>query len=307
MAHLCYLQEAEIYRYLAISDFYVAAYDERYDFISMQHRSKSNNAHNHKPGLVPQAMPVPKSDKKAEHNPEHPSEKTSLDFKHVDHQSEAFPIPRNDAWIRKATHEHHQRCHMAIDTPQAQRNPSEDDVQHLTDAQSSLDVGPNCVSVSYMALQAMMAGTPLQPIRKPLKILELASVTGANKSRNQTVDVLAVIDSIDDFTIKPARLPLKRDIRLIDRSVSEPVTLSIFVDPVNFRSTVGTVALFRNVTTHDYRRGNVNAYPVHCAGKEWFVPNPRCINLGDVDLDEWEQWYEMKRSQQLMGSDMDDQ
>ena len=146
-----------------------------------------------------------------------------------------------------------------------------------------------------------MAGSPLKPFRDSYKIVSLASVTGRNKSRNQYVNVLAVIESIDEFTTKPPKLGVKRDIRIIDPSVDESVTLSVFQDPVEFRATVGTTALFRHVTTHDWRRGNLCAYPARVQGKEWFIPNPSCEPIGLRDKTQrMQEWWEDHEAHEVL-------
>lgn len=124
---------------------------------------------------------------------------------------------------------------------------------------------------SPWARKAKAAGTPLQPIERPLRLYTLASVTGVNRSRNKVVDVLAMVESVDDSTVKPAHLPLKRDIRIIDGTTNTPITISIFVDPVDCIPSVGDVVLFRNLVTHDWKQGALNAYPKYCDGKDWYI------------------------------------
>ncbi len=124
---------------------------------------------------------------------------------------------------------------------------------------------------SPWARKAKAAGTPLQPIERPLRLYTLASVTGVNRSRNKVVDVLAMVESVDDSTVKPAHLPLKRDIRIIDGSTNTPITISIFVDPVDCIPSIGDVVLFRNLVTHDWKQGALNAYPKYCDGKDWYI------------------------------------
>lgn len=129
-------------------------------------------------------------------------------------------------------------------------------------------------SESPWASKARAAGTPLQPIERPLSLSTLASVTGVNRSRNKIVDVTAVVESVDESTVKPLHLPLKRDIQIVDTSTDRKVTVSIFVDPVDCVPTVGEIVLFRNLVTHDYKQGALNAYPKYCGGKDWYIPNP---------------------------------
>lgn len=129
-------------------------------------------------------------------------------------------------------------------------------------------------SESPWASKARAAGNPLHPIERPLSLSTLASVTGVNRSRNKIVDVVAVVESVDESTIKPLHLPLKRDIRIVDNSTDRKVTVSIFVDPVDCVPTVSEIVLFRNLVTHDYKQGALNAYPKYCGGKDWYIPNP---------------------------------
>ena len=202
-------------------------------------------------------------------------------------------LPRCPEWVEIASLEHHLRCHTKQSISETQLCPAKDDEHFWQYYDGNLSTASEkpCPSISHYALRAMMDNKPLRPFKDSPKPLSLASVTGKNKSRNQDIDILAVIESIDASTTKPARLSLKRDIRIVDPSVDEPVTVSIFMDPVNFRSTVGTVALFRHVTTHDWRRGNLNAYPARVKGREWFIPSPFCLGL-DKDVRHLQTWWE---------------
>lgn len=134
-----------------------------------------------------------------------------------------------------------------------------------------------CQSSSPWAVKAIKAGTPLQRIERPLKLSTLASVSGSNRSRNRVVDVLAMVESVDESTTKPTQMPLKRNISIMDASTEKKVVLSIFVDPVDCFPEKGDVVLFRNLVTHDFNGGNLNAYPHYCGGKDWYIPNPYCI------------------------------
>ncbi len=137
---------------------------------------------------------------------------------------------------------------------------------------------------SPWAHKAEAAGNPLQPIERPLRLSTLASVTGVNRSRNKVVDVLALVNSVDESTVKPTHLPLKRDIRITDSSTETKVIVSIFVDPIDCIPTVGDVVLFRNLVTHDWKQGALNAYPKYCDGKDWYIPDPERVEGRGLQL-----------------------
>lgn len=115
-----------------------------------------------------------------------------------------------------------------------------------------------------------------------LQLSTLASVTGTNATRNKQVNILAMIEYVSNSTVKPATAPLKRDVRLVDPSTDKKVTLSVFVDPVNFFPKKYDIMLFRNLTTHDFSGGNLNAYPKKCRGKDWFILDPYDIEECDM-------------------------
>lgn len=110
----------------------------------------------------------------------------------------------------------------------------------------------------------------------------LVALTGPNKRRNTHHDVLALIVSISPEVIKRTGMPPKRDLRIIDISTIKKVCLSVFADSENFYPDPGTVALFKNLTTHDYDGGSLNAYAKDCEGQNWFIPNPPGFENGEV-------------------------
>lgn len=169
---------------------------------------------------------------------------------------------RSHEWYEAAAAEHHRLCHKIGD-----------EIEHV-----------ECRSFTPYAQKAMKAGKPLQPIYRPLRLSTLASVTGTNASRNKTIDVLALIDSVDDHTNRRKDIPLYRDIHIADPSTERIVTLSVFIDPVDFLPNEGDIALFRSVTTHEYKGGKLNAYPQHCEGKDWFIPDPYCIKICEKEF-----------------------
>ena len=67
------------------------------------------------------------------------------------------------------------------------------------------------------------------------------------------------------------------------------------VEPKHFTPAVGTVALFRSVTSHEWDGGSLNAYPKLCEGKDWFVPNPVEIQgceVGGYGVSEMREWWD---------------
>ena len=135
----------------------------------------------------------------------------------------------------------------------------------------------------------------LLPIKRPLNIRSLDSVTGRHACRNKVYDFFAVVFSVDESVVKPSAMPLKRDIRIVDPSTDKKVTLSVFVDPQNFQPPVGTIALFRSLTTHEWDRGMLNAYPQQCEGKDWFVVDP--VNIEGYNLQDLREWWKEKSAE----------
>lgn len=132
----------------------------------------------------------------------------------------------------------------------------------------------------------------LTPIKRPLCIRSLESITGAHASRNKVFDFFAVICSIEAQVVKPPMMPLKRDLRIIDPSTDRKVLVSVFVSPLNFKPSVGTIALFRSLTTHEWDRGMLNAYPQQCEGKDWFIVDP--VGIEGCDVPALRNWWKLK-------------
>lgn len=144
------------------------------------------------------------------------------------------------------------------------------------------------VTTKFTESQGLLA------IKTPLRICTLDSLTGRNATRNKVHDVFAIVCSVQENVVKPPKnMPRKRDIRIMDPSTDKKVLVSVFVDPDNFKPTVGTVALFRNLTTHEWDSGMLNVYHDKCAGKAWFIKDPVDVEGCDVKaLKEW--WEKMK-------------
>lgn len=136
-------------------------------------------------------------------------------------------------------------------------------------------------------------------VPSPLQLSSLASVTGTNATRNKQVNILAMIEYVSNSTVKPTTAPLKRDVRIVDSSTDKKVTLSVFVDPVNFVPKKYDIMLFRNLTTHDFSGGNLNAYPKKCKGKEWCILNPYHAEECDMkSMEEFRANYRKTKAQE---------
>jgi hypothetical protein len=136
------------------------------------------------------------------------------------------------------------------------------------------------------------------PILQQIKITPLARLTGAYSTRGKVHDVFVVVCSVAATIVKPRLhcMPYKRDLRITDPSTTKQVALSVFVDPANFMPHVGTVALIRNLTTHEWDGGSLNVYKTQCGGREWFLKDPVGIEGCDVEgLRHW--WVSTRRKE----------
>lgn len=146
------------------------------------------------------------------------------------------------------------------------------------------------VTTNFTGSQGLLA------IKTPLRICTLDSLTGRNATRNKVHDVFAIVCSVQESVVKPPKnMPRKRDIRIMDPSTDKKVLVSVFVDPDNFKPTVGTVALFRNLTTHEWDSGMLNVYHDKCAGKAWFIKDP--VEVEGCDAKILKEWWEKKNSE----------
>ena len=141
--------------------------------------------------------------------------------------------------------------------------------------------------------------SPEQP-PSPLQLSTLASITGPNASRNKQVNILAMVDYVSSSTVKPTTAPLKRDVRIVDPSTDRKVTLSVFIDPVNFIPKQYDIILFRDLTTHDFSGGNLNAYPKKCRGKEWYIIDP--YEFKECDMKSMEEYRARHRKTKAQNS-----
>ena len=174
------------------------------------------------------------------------------------------------------------RAQRLRETPSAKiaREQGEDYAQERSSDDHSSRVSTRKVPSPQQ--DSMRGRTSPEQTPSPLQLSTLASVTGTNATRNKQVNVLAMIESVSNSTVKPTTAPLKRDIRIVDPSTDKKVTLSVFVDPVNFFPKEFDIILFRDLTTHDFSGGNLNAYPKKCRGKEWCILDPYAIEECDM-------------------------
>ena len=178
------------------------------------------------------------------------------------------------------------------------REQGQDDVQDRVSDDSSSRVSTRRVPSPQQ--DSTRGRTSPEQTPSLLQLSTLASVTGTNATRNKQVNILAMIEYVSNSTVKPTTAPLKRDIRLVDPSTDKKVTLSVFVDPVNFFPKRYDIMLFRNLTTHDFSGGNLNAYPKKCRGKEWYILNP--YDIEECDMKSMEMLRAKYRQPKAQGS-----
>lgn len=134
----------------------------------------------------------------------------------------------------------------------------------------------------------------LQPIERPLNLLTLSDLVSPIRPfprRNYICDVLAVILWISPEIVKRPYMPAKRDLRIIDPTIPHKpfgVSVSVFVNAATFKPTVGTIALFRSLKTHEWEGISLNAYVKDCKGRDWFITDAeRLKEYGIVGVQNW--------------------
>lgn len=180
-----------------------------------------------------------------------------------------------------------------IDTPQSldvPRKLEKKNSQYLASPPSTAKRLTASVATTFTGSKGLLA------IQRPLRVCPLVSLTGRNATRNKVHDVFAIVCSVQESVVKPPKnMPRKRDIRIMDPSTDKKVLVSVFVDPDNFQPTVGTIALFRNLTTHEWDSGMLNVYHEKCAGMAWFIKDP--VEVKGCDVKALKEWWEKKKSE----------
>lgn len=159
------------------------------------------------------------------------------------------------------------------------------EIQHFADDR-------HAAQTQIQLRRSLASHQALLPVRRPLRLTSLAALTGPHATRNKVVDVFAVVASVTPTLVRcPGIRPgihFKRELRITDPSTSKKVMLSVFVEPEEFVPEVGTVALFRSVTTNKWDGGSLNAFKRDCEGREWFLKSPQGVDGCDVtNLMEW--------------------
>lgn len=67
--------------------------------------------------------------------------------------------------------------------------------------------------------------------------------------------------------------------------------LSVFVAPDAFQPAVGTVMLFRSVTTNKWDGGSLNAFGRDCAGRKWCLVEEEALAVPGCDVGGLRRWW----------------
>ncbi|KAI4140226.1 MAG: hypothetical protein L6R39_005893 [Caloplaca ligustica] len=184
------------------------------------------------------------------------------------HEKYAAPTPPSSQQLREAMKRKWDTALDEIDTNDTYRLSKYRKLEEARaqEAKAAAEASAKALLIKYQSL-------PTTP---------LIAITGLNKRRNTHHDVLALIISVSPETVKRASMPPKRDLQIMDTSTIKKVSLSVFINAESFKPEPGTVALFKNLTTHDYDGGSLNAYAKDCEGRDWCIPDPPGFANGEV-------------------------
>ena len=300
--------------YLAISDFYSIGEEQRYD-VGTDPEDIKTSAEGGSAGLLDQE---PVRDENEANGVELTRAKRSLLKKcpadsYNDNDSSELSVPSNLA-LKDTKKRKREISFPGLDTnlllpageiDQLRETPSAKRLQGLAqnDAQSKscddLIVGAPAPKMPVQQEVFTEAQVSLEQPPPALQLSTLASITGTSASRNKQVNILAMIEYVSNSTVKPTTAPLKRDVRIVDPSTDRKVTLSVFIDPVKFTPKQYDIILFRDLTTHDFSGGNLNAYPKKCRGKDWCTVDPYHIKECDMkSMEDFRAKYRKTKSQE---------
>ncbi|KFA51377.1 hypothetical protein S40293_03277 [Stachybotrys chartarum IBT 40293] len=129
----------------------------------------------------------------------------------------------------------------------------------------------------------------------PLKLTTLYSIPYLPYRQNWSVNVLAILVSLDP--IEPSPLPpfKQRKARIADPSTAKHVLLSIFLDPDKFTPAVGSAVLLVGVKNHPFDGGSLKKYASDGVFGDWWFEDPWEMEWCDVEgIKRW--WAEMQSS-----------
>ncbi|KAI4288588.1 MAG: hypothetical protein L6R35_002146, partial [Caloplaca aegaea] len=254
--------------YIVIEDFYSIGEDDRYDVELEPNPDISGAAANldHTGQITPRGVTLDSADQ-ASHNSLVGKEVENQDENASQDQEKPPSTPPTSQQLREAFKRKWDTALDEIDTNDTYRLSK---YRKLEEARAK--EAREAAAASARAMLVRYQSLPTTP---------LIALTGPNKQRNTKHDVLALITSVSEI-IKPAGMPPKRDLRLIDISTIKKVSLSVFANAEDFYPEPGTVALFKHLTTHDYDGGSLNAYAKDCENQEWFIPDPPGFENGEV-------------------------
>ncbi|KAL2755438.1 hypothetical protein ACRALDRAFT_211328 [Sodiomyces alcalophilus JCM 7366] len=120
----------------------------------------------------------------------------------------------------------------------------------------------------------------------PLKLTPLCSIPHLPYKQNWSINVLAIVVSLSE--VEPFRFPPYscRRARLVDPSTPKQIMLTVFLDPDEFRPTLGTPVLLVGVKNHLFDGGSLNKYasdrPPNRSVR-WWYPDPSQLPWCEVD------------------------